>query len=137
MQIKPGFTDFRYYTSSLGGTQILVFIEYCLGKNPLHVTPKTTPNCKETYSWNTKNARDFSKTKDNLIYLYILGITLKFSTRKKLKVEITLLCGVVGHVMYIFQHVNINIHSCFQQKVLSQLLKLLLYYKIRAKSHVQ
>lgn len=72
MPVKPGFTNSRY-TPSLERLQNFVFYLLCLGKDALH---KTSQHC------NTKNATDFLKTKYNLIELYILGIGIKFATRK-------------------------------------------------------
>ena len=67
MQIKPGFTDFRFRTPSLGRLKNFVFRVLFLGKNVHHKTTEHTPNFQETYSCNTENVTDFSKSKDNLI----------------------------------------------------------------------
>ena len=52
----------------------------CLGKDTLLKTTKCTSKFQETLNYNTKNATNFSKTKDNLtVYDYnIFGIGVKF-----------------------------------------------------------
>ena len=70
MQIKPGFTDFRFCTPSLGRLQNFVLIEYSFWEKMLCIKLPKTHQIFKKHSCNTENSTDFSKTKDNLIWPY-------------------------------------------------------------------
>ena len=71
MQIKPGFTGFRYCTPSLGRLQNFVFIEYSVWEKMLCIKLANTHQIFENHKIVIQKMQQTSEKQKKTLYKYI------------------------------------------------------------------
>ena len=117
MQTKPGFTDFRCFTPSLGKLQKFCFRRVlCLGKKMLCIK---LPNAHQTFKKHKTVIQKMQQTcqKQNItLYKYIYLELAQTFQPEKLTIVVILLCDFIGHVIYKYSSVCQYKNLCFQKK---------------------